>query len=244
MPYAVRDVDMCITNTPAYRYLSIVNSFVKKNRPLLQHLPESGVLHYNHGTLELAANIIQDQLLERCRQGDQAGYRLLYDRYSRAMYHTSLRIVNNTADAEDILQEAFTDAFRWLGTFQNRSSFGAWLKRIVVNKSINRIKRKKMSFIELTETRMESVADEEVISESEMALRVEEVKNAIRALPDGYRTVLSLHLLEDYPHADIAEMLNISPVTVRTQYIRAKNRLLAIIRENNALTNKLVANEK
>ena len=87
--------------------------------------------------MELTAPIQRDELVERCRQGDPRSYSELYQKYSKAMYNTSLRIVNNMGDAEDVLQESFCDAFTAIGSFAYKSTFGAWLKRIVINKSIN-----------------------------------------------------------------------------------------------------------
>jgi RNA polymerase sigma-70 factor (ECF subfamily) len=187
--------------------------------------------------LELSLDITVNNLVEKCVQGDMDSYRLLYDHYMKAMYNTALRIVNNTADAEDILQEAFSDAFRSINSFQNRSTFGAWLKRIVLNKSINKVKRERKKWVEVDMGHIEGYAifDEPEIDESEFVYRVESIKKGMRLLPDGYRTVLSLHLVENYKHEEIAEMLGISHATVRTQYIRAKKKLLDIIRQNNLL---------
>lgn len=181
--------------------------------------------------LELTANIIQDELVERCKRGDTLGYEALYRQYSKAMYNTTLRIVNNTGDAEDVLQEAFLDAFRSLHEFHYRSTFGAWLKRIVINKSINVLRKRKMDLVELEKTAALSFMEEEAVDEKEMQLKVEEVKKAIRRLPHGYRTVLSLYLLEGYDHEEISEIIGISHNTVRTQYIRAKQKLLNILKE-------------
>src|ERR1700741_1181035 len=100
-------------------------------------------------TPQLTAEIIHDHVLKACRDGNAMSFKLLYDQYARAMYNTSLRIVNNPADAEDILQEAFLDAFRNLERFEFRSGFGSWLKRIVINKSINYVRRKSGNWIEL-----------------------------------------------------------------------------------------------
>jgi hypothetical protein len=91
---------------------------------------------YKTNCLELTANIPSaDILVEQCIRGDTSAYRLLYERYSKAMYNTALRITANRADAEDILQESFTDAFLQLRSFENKATFGAWLKQIVVYKS-------------------------------------------------------------------------------------------------------------
>jgi RNA polymerase sigma factor (sigma-70 family) len=172
-----------------------------------------------------------DPVLESCKKGDVLSYQLLYNRYAKAMYNTCLRIVNNRSDAEDILQEAFCDAFQNLNAFEYKSSFGSWLKRIVVFKAINKVKRDKHRWFEITDTTKSTLQEEEKIDEAEFAFKVEEIKKAIYQLPDGYRTVLSLHLLENYKHSEIATMLDVSASTVRTQYIRAKSKLLQLLKD-------------
>jgi len=181
--------------------------------------------------LELTATIAPDELVERCKRGDTKGYETLYRQYAKAMYNTSLRIVNNSADAEDVLQEAFLDAFRSLEDFSYRSTFGAWLKRIVINKSINVLRKRKMDLVELDQSTAYAVAAEDEIDEMELQLKVDGVKKAIRLLPDGYRAVISLYLLEGYDQEEIAGILGITHNTVRTQYIRAKQKLLMIINQ-------------
>ncbi|HEX6430777.1 MAG TPA: RNA polymerase sigma factor [Niastella sp.] len=181
--------------------------------------------------LELTANIIRDELVERCKRGDPQSFQQLYRQYSKAMYNTSLRIVNNTADAEDVLQESFLDAFRSLHDFHYRSTFGAWLKKIVINKSINILRKRRNDFVDMESTELQAVTDDEPANEEEMQYKVEEVKRMITRLPDGYRTVLSLYLLEGYDHEEISQILNISHNTVRTQYVRAKQKLLTIIKQ-------------
>lgn len=181
--------------------------------------------------MELTANIIRDELVERCKQGDTQSFQTLYRQYSKAMFNTSLRIVNNTADAEDVLQESFLDAFRSLHDFHYRSTFGAWLKKIVINKSINILRKRRNDLVDMENTELQAVPDEEGINEEEIRYRVEEVKKMITRLPDGYRTVLSLYLLEGYDHEEISQILNISHNTVRTQYVRAKQKLLYLIKQ-------------
>jgi len=181
--------------------------------------------------LELTANTIRDELVERCKRGDPQSFQQLYRQYSKAMYNTSLRIVNNTADAEDVLQESFLDAFRSLHDFHYRSTFGAWLKKIVINKSINILRKRRNDFVDMESTELQAVTDDEPENEEEMQYKAEEVKRMITRLPDGYRTVLSLYLLEGYDHEEISQILNISHNTVRTQYVRAKQKLLTIIKQ-------------
>lgn len=185
--------------------------------------------------MELILNNEALQLVDQCVQGDAASFRLLYDHYCKAMYNTALRIVNNTADAEDVVQEAFSDAFRSLGSFRRTATFGAWLKRIVVNKSISKVKRDRKKWVDVDRGDIHEFAvyDEAEIDEEAFEYKVESVRKAMRQLPDGYRTVLSLYLVEDYKHEEIAEMLGIAHATVRTQYTRAKKKLLQIIGENN-----------
>lgn len=173
--------------------------------------------------------ILKDPLVAACMRGDQSGYRQLYDQYARAMYNTSLRIVNNTADAEDILQEAFVDAFRSIRDFEYRSTFGAWLKRIVVNKSINLLRGKKLVVTQFDE-QAEFNRHDEPVEEDEVELQIEAIRKAIKALPDGYRTVISLYLVEGYDQEEIAEIMGIAHTTVRTQYMRAKQRLLQVLK--------------
>jgi len=181
--------------------------------------------------LELTATIMRDELVERCKEGDTLGYEALYRQYCKAMYNTSLRIVNNTGDAEDVLQEAFLDAFRSLNDFQYHSTFGAWLKRIVINKSINTLRKRKLDLIDIEQTNAIAIPEEDSIDERELQWKVSEIKKAITQLPDGYRAVITLYLLEGYDQEEIAKILGIAHTTVRTQYIRAKQKLIYILKQ-------------
>ena len=145
------------------------------------------------------------------------------------MFNTALRIVNRAADAEDVLQDSFTDAFMQLKSFENRSTFGAWLKQIVVFKSVSFLKRQRISFVD-----MEVAADmpeEGGPDETEIWYTVDMIKQTMQQLPDGYRTVLSLYLFEGYDHGEIAAILGVAQPTVRTQYIRAKQKLLQLLKK-------------
>lgn len=172
-----------------------------------------------------------DVLVKQCMDGNMSAYRLLYERYNKAMFNTALRIVNNVPDAEDILQESFTDAFIGLRSFENRSTFGAWLKRIVIFKSISFLKNQRLSFTDM-EMAVDFAADEDTYDESDILYTVENIKQVMQKMPDGYRTVLSLYLFEGYDHDEIALILDVAKSTVRTQYIRAKQKLLQMLKEN------------
>ncbi|MGZ8510485.1 MAG: RNA polymerase sigma factor [Chitinophagaceae bacterium] len=189
------------------------------------------LLYIKPENLELTVTIPSaDVLIEQCIKGDMSAYRLLYERYSKAMYNTALRISGNRADAEDILQESFIDAFVQLRSFENKATFGAWLKQIVVFKSIALLKKRKLSFADL-EKETEELADENMPDENEIEFTVQGIKKAMNQLPDGYRAVLSLYLLEGYDHEEIAEIMRISQSTVRTQYKRGKQKLLQILKK-------------
>jgi RNA polymerase sigma-70 factor (ECF subfamily) len=176
--------------------------------------------------VELATQMNHLDLVEKCKQGDKNSFRKLYDLYAKAMFNTSYRILNDYTEAEDVLQESFMDAYRSLHGFGNRSSFGTWLKQIVIHKSINVLRRKKLLLTDIEQGPYAEMPEEEKMNEEEITLRAQEVKKAIQDLPDGYRTVLSLYLLEGYDHEEISEILQVAQSTVRTQYVRAKQKLL------------------
>lgn len=159
--------------------------------------------------------------------GDREAHYKIYRLYSRAMYNVSYRITGSEDDAEDVLQEAFISAFRNLSSFRGNASFGAWLKRIVVNKAINLLKKKREEL--LPEDDRWDVPEEEESDQFEGTLLVEQVKKAIEQLPDGYRTVLSLYLLEGYDHEEIGEIMGISESTSKSQLNRAKNKLRELL---------------
>lgn len=145
------------------------------------------------------------------------------------MYNVCYRILKNHHDAEDILQCSFVDIFTKMHQFQFESTPGAWIKKIVVNNSINHLRKKKLHFEELSDN--EYNKQEEYGIKNEMNLK--EVHQAILALPDGFRIVLSLYLIEGYDHAEIADILNISESTSKSQFSRAKKKLRQSLSESN-----------
>jgi len=139
------------------------------------------------------------------------------------MYNVCYRITGRGEDAEDALQEAFISAFKNLGKYRADATFGAWLKRIVINKSINVLKKRKHEW--MPEEEPWDVADAGTQEDYREELTIDRVKKAIEELPDGYRTVLSLYLLEGYDHQEIAEILGITASTSKSQLNRAKRKL-------------------
>ena len=170
---------------------------------------------------------IHQPLIDRCLNNDKDAQFGIYKLYYRSMYNTSLRIVNNTDDAEDIMQDSFLTAFEKIGSYKGEVSFGIWLKRIVINRSLDYLRKRKVEF---EEVRSELPVYEEE-QDDEIEYSVEEVKKAISQMPDGYRTILSLLLLEGYDHEEVSEILGISNVTSRTQFCRAKQHLRDLLTE-------------
>ncbi|SDR90317.1 RNA polymerase sigma-70 factor, ECF subfamily [Mucilaginibacter mallensis] len=169
-------------------------------------------------------------LVAECKQGSKKACYELYRLYSKAMLNVAFRIVGNIGDAEDVLQEAFLDAFKKVKDFRQETTFGLWLKQIVVHRAINLLRKRKMDLIELEGDQIENIPDEEAEDDEEILFKVEQVKEAIKLLPEGYRVVLSLYLLEGYDHEEIGQVLNISENTSRTQFLRAKRKLMEILK--------------
>jgi RNA polymerase sigma factor (sigma-70 family) len=173
---------------------------------------------------------IHRKLVEACQAGDRKAQYELYHSYAKAMYNICLRMMNQSDEANDLLQEAFIDAFVRINTFRFESTFGAWLKRIVVNKCINALQKRRIEFVgeELSESEIR-VDEDENIDEEELQLSVERVKKAMSQLPGNARIVFSLYLFEGYDHTEIAEILNISESTSKTQFMRARLRVKEIL---------------
>jgi RNA polymerase sigma-70 factor (ECF subfamily) len=146
------------------------------------------------------------------------------------MFNTCLRITNNREDAEDLLQEAFLNAFQKIGSFKEESTIGAWLKRIVVNHAINHIRKRKVE-TESLEENDQHVGEENpgMLDEFLLHSQVEKVKKGVERLPSGYRIIFSLYMLEGFDHGEIAEMLSISVSTSKSQLNRAKKKLRDIL---------------
>lgn len=170
---------------------------------------------------------MHEELIARCRDGDRDAHYRLYKLYSKAMFNVGLRITGNEADAEDALQEAFISAFRNLHRYRGDATFGAWLKRIVVNKAINVVKKRRHEL--MPDDEPWDVAEPEEQAGYREELTVEKVRHAIDGLPDGYRAVLSLYLLEGYDHQEIAGIMGITESTSKSQLNRAKNKLKEIL---------------
>lgn len=167
----------------------------------------------------------QEALIAMCKRGDPAAYTELYNDHAGAVYNSIIRLVKHTAEAEDILQESFVAAFQGIAGFTQAGGFRAWVKRIAINKSIDWIRKRKISFVEL-EPHLVPMAEEEIMDEAAFQFTMDAIAAAIELLPDNYRTIFTLYAVENIPQAEIAQMLGLEHTTVRTQYRRAKQKLL------------------
>jgi RNA polymerase sigma factor (sigma-70 family) len=184
-------------------------------------------LYLKMANVDAAFRNLHQDLIDGCIIGDQKAQFQVYKLYYKAMYNTSLRIVNDTMEAEDIMQESFLSAFEKINTYSGTVSFGAWLKKIVVNRSLDGLNKRKAIFEDIdSHIGIIDESDDYTARYEELDIRVEEVKEAIERLPDGYRVILSLYLLEGYDHDEIAEILSINSSTSRSQLSRAKQKLI------------------
>ena len=168
------------------------------------------------------------ELIKASKAGDRQAQSRLYHRYAQSMLNVAYRIVWNKEDARDVLQEAFIKIFRGMGTLKELSTFPAWVKRIVVNTAINHHKKNgQWSFTELTD--QDTPETIEPIDETNIQLSITNIKQCLLKLPKGYRTVLSLYLIEGYDHKEIASILNITVSTSVTQFNRGKKRLKELL---------------
>ena len=179
-----------------------------------------------------------DQLLQRCKKGEQSAQFEIYKLYYKAMYNSALRILKDTFEAEDIMQESFLTAFSKLSTFKSQSRygdenvpFGSWLKRIVINKSLTQLKKNRRleHWNDEIMTSQLNIAEDDAIESDFNSLKVEEILKAIKNLKDNYSTVLSLSLIEGFDNEEIATILSISNQLVRTTISRAKTKLRSVL---------------
>jgi len=172
-------------------------------------------------------------LIERCRENDRKAQYELYKLFYKPMFNTSLRILNDTAEAEDVMQESFLDAFRKLSDYSGEGSFGGWLRKIVVNNSINALRKRQESWP--FDERVMDRAEDRDDSQEYLDFKIEEIKQALSRLPDDHRVMLSLFLFEGFDHEEIAMILNISNNASRTRFFRAKQALLSILEKDHRL---------
>lgn len=176
---------------------------------------------------------VHKELIERSIDGDSSAQAALYKHYAKAMFNVCMRFMHNREDAEDTLQESFVTAFLRLHTFRFESSFGSWIKRIVINNCINSLKKRKLDLTFIDEINTSELREEEDhIPQEDVDLSVQKIKMAMEQLPEGSKMVFNLYLFEGYDHKEIAEILGVTETTSKTQYMRAKRKVVSWVNHN------------
>ncbi len=168
-----------------------------------------------------------DDLIQLCLEGKQSAQMEIYNRYYKAMYNTALRIVKNSAEAEDVMQESFLNAFTKLHTFKGEVTFGSWLKRIVINNSIYHYRKQRKKNEVALDDIMYKVEDNDGVASDHVftELKAQKVMETMKRLKDNYRISLTLHLIEGYDYEEISTIMNMSYANCRTTISRAKESL-------------------
>jgi len=171
--------------------------------------------------------MFQTDVVEKCKANDRNAQLKLYRKYCDGMYAVTMRFVQNADDAEDVLQEAFINAFQKIQQFEGQVTFGAWLKRIVINKCIDFLKSKKEKMVSLDESYMHIVEDDNWnVAQS---ITMQQVREQINNLSDKYKYVVLMFLIEGYDHQEISQILEISETACRTRLLRGKGKLKELL---------------
>ena len=169
----------------------------------------------------------KNQLIISCENGDKKAQFAIYKQYYKAMFNTAYRIVNDRFEAEDIMQESFLAAFTKLHTFSGNVTFGAWLKRIVINNSLTALKKnKRLETVSIEKVTIKNV-NEEVQDYS--LLSAKEILGQVSKLKPNYKVAITLHLIEGYDYEEIAQIMEITYENSRTTVSRAKNKLRQLL---------------
>lgn len=168
--------------------------------------------------------VLDSQLIDRCISGDRKAQYQLYQKYVGSIYHSVIRIVKQKTETEDVVQNSFIKIFRYLKNYNGEGNFEGWMKRIAINESLDVLrKKKKLKWVSMEEYPQNLMVPPDETIQNEISMQ--SIHQAIKKLPDGCRIVFNLYLMEGYSHKEVAEILNISESTSKTQYKRAKSLL-------------------
>ena len=171
-----------------------------------------------------------NELISECKKGSKKAQFIIYKQYYKAMYNTSLRIVNDSFEAEDIMQESFLSAFTKLDSFSGKVTFGAWLKRIVINNSLTALKKNnKYNIVPLEKVKIEEHEEEE---QNYKLIPPKEILKKVNELKSNYKLAITLNLIEGYDYEEIAQIMDISYENSRTTVSRAKSKLKQLLSTN------------
>lgn len=173
----------------------------------------------------------QEHLIEKCRNNDSRAQMQIYDLYCKAMFNTAFNFIKDDDIAQDVMQEAFIKAFKKIGSYNGTASFGSWLKRIVINQSLDWLKKQRIETVELKEEVAYLSTDEPWEVENDISMAV--IYRCIESLPQKCKNVVKLYLLEGYDHQEVAQILEISEVASRSQLSRGKSKLKELLIHEN-----------
>lgn len=163
-------------------------------------------------------------LISECKSGNRSAHKQLYDMYKVKMLTLCMRYMPNKQDAEDMLQEGWIKVFKELEKFDSsKGTFYGWIRKIFVNTNLEYLRKKRLKFDDVSELQFENVLGYEMGIFSELSLQ--EIVNLLQELPNGYRSVFNLYVIEGYTHKEIGEMLDISPNTSKTQLMKARQMM-------------------
>lgn len=174
----------------------------------------------------------QVKLIEECKLNNKRAQITLYRKYNQAMYNVAMRLLKNSENADDVIQESFLSAFKNIHQFKGEVTFGAWLKKIVIHKCLNLLKKKTIDVVSLNENQIYKIEDTsaELDWNFDGIVVLDDVKATIDKLPNKYKFVLLLYLIEGYDHEEISEILAISVIASRTQLMRGKIKLRQLLK--------------
>lgn len=166
---------------------------------------------------------LHQPIIDQCKNNNAKAQMQLYNLYCKAMFLVAFRYVNDSFIAEDVMQDAFIKAFKNIKSFKNEVAFGAWLKKIVINQSIDQLKKNKLELVSINEEVIANTESEDWKVDNDISIDL--IIEEINTLKEKYRLVLTMYLLEGYDHQEISEILNITTNTSRTHLLRGKKIL-------------------
>ena len=180
------------------------------------------------------------ETIEKAKQGEASAFQALYDRHKRRVYSLCLRMTSNTAEAEDLAQEAFLQLYRKIGTFRGESAFSTWLHRLSVNVVLMHLRKKSLPVVSLEETTQAGEDDtpKKDFGADDLALAGSidrlHLRRAIESLPPGYRMIFVLHDVEGYEHNEIATIVGCSIGNSKSQLHKARMKLRDLLKTHRA----------
>ncbi|MEN8137233.1 MAG: RNA polymerase sigma factor [Bacteroidota bacterium] len=180
----------------------------------------------------------EDKLIEDCIAAIPQAQKYLFDKYAGIFLAVCLRYISDYQIAEDVLMESFMKIYSNLNKFNNKGSFEGWMRRIIVNESISYLRKNKS--IHLSTDNIQLMDDETEIGESSENISADKLMNLINKLPDGYRTIFNLYAIEEYKHSEIAEMLNITESTSKSQLFKARSILKKEVKKLESVSDESV----